>query len=203
VSDGYKFGATSISNASIHERSILGAILIDSSCWAETEGLTADDFRSEFCRKVYRAMNQLREEGHVIDSASVAATAGVEISEVEALDEGVLPDAIHTHIEKLHEAKLRHQLELLHEALGHSLEMAGFDHADVERQLLEMSECLKNGHHGANRRISSFEAVSNIMSVEIPTMEFIIPAIGIARNTITSGAGLTAMLRPCSPKRCR
>jgi replicative DNA helicase len=49
------------------ERAILGAVLLDNSCWWGTDKLTAEDFYLDSHQTIYRAMATLADEGKPID----------------------------------------------------------------------------------------------------------------------------------------
>ncbi len=58
------------------ERAILGAVLLDNSCWFQTEVLQSEDFHLDSHRRIYRAMNELMDAGKPIDFVTITEQIG-------------------------------------------------------------------------------------------------------------------------------
>lgn len=66
------------------ERAILGAVLLDNSCWWQTETLVWDDFNLHSHRMIYRRMCELMNDGRPIDFVTITEVLG-QHEEVQAV----------------------------------------------------------------------------------------------------------------------
>jgi len=83
----------------------------------------------------------------------------------------------------------------------HLVERLGVANYIDRAQILEQLAHLDNDFSFGDQRIRKFTDIPDIISMEVQPVEFVVPALGVARNTITLWSGEDCNLR-CPATNC-
>jgi AAA domain/DnaB-like helicase N terminal domain len=175
------------------ERSILGSVLLNNHLMSDAE-VTVDDFAASANRAIFRAILEQWSEGQPFDPSTIALTLNGQrenvggLPYIDSLTDGAVPDAgiIKVHCRKLRELSQRRKLAALGEQLSQS-ETGNLSYLIQRAQKTLRS--LEAESAPASSRIRARSDIPDILTMQIPKMDYVVPSLGIGGNTITLYTG--------------
>jgi replicative DNA helicase len=176
------------------ERSILGSLLLNNHLMSDAE-VTVDDFAASANRAIFRAILEQWSAGRPFDPSTIALNfpngqlekvGGVHY--IGSLIDGAVPEAgiLKVHCRKLRDLSQRRKLAALGEQLSQP-EAGNLSYLSQRAQKTLRS--LEAESAPANSRIRTRSDIPDILTMQVPKMDYVVPSLGIARNTITLDAG--------------
>jgi hypothetical protein len=174
------------SNTPPLERALLGSSLEQPQLLGQLGQVERQDLRGCFWvpvhRQIYGAIADLYDEGIEPTPELVAERSGVRYEDVSGLMyQGAVHANFHANVRRVRELARERLFGQLHEELGQSAV------ADRPRILEQMQELRARG--ASDGGVRHFEDIPEIQTLDIPLADYIVPALGIARNTITLWTG--------------
>jgi len=189
--------STLLPDSTSAERNFLGAILTDPRQFREIENLTADDFSLSAHRAMYRGMAAMDAEGIPIEPGLLCEWLRNEgkLGEIggEAyvigLGDGCLPESA-KHYAAIIRTRARERRALRHiELLTATMALQSPQKmTELRQHVQELLDSL-DASSMDDTSIRRFSDIPDVLRMEFPPVEYIVPAIGIARNTITLWTG--------------
>lgn len=174
------------------ERAFLGAVLTEPTAWGRAKALhqlCASDFLITAHQQIFARMERMENAGEPLDLPTLAAA--MESHELESIGgaaylaellDGTVPENVLHYARKVREQRrgrdFEHLLEQLEKAKTRELRLELLD---------AMRETLQREDDG--RTIRTFDSILGVITMEIKEVDYIVPALGVVRNTITLWTG--------------
>ncbi len=179
------------------ERALLGSVLLTNSLWPQTSALSVDDFFLDTHRKVYARMAAMFEDQRPVDLITLTEDLA-RLNQLEScggpayissLINHAMPENIAAYIRSVRNAAIERrvgrQIELLATTCAVQSPQKIADLREQAQRLLDWLETSSIGETSIRR----FSDIPDVLRMEFPPLEYIVPAIGIAKNTITLWTG--------------
>src|SRR5208282_3484618 len=175
------------------ERAFLGAVITEPTAWGRAKAiqpLSASDFMLTAHQTIFARMEHLADRGEPLDVPTLTAAMDSH-GELEniggagylaVLLEGTVPENIVSYARTIRKQRKARDFSHLEERLGKAKT------AELRLELIDaMREALQR--EGTGQRIRSFDGIPDIISMDIQPLDYLVPALRIARNTITLWTG--------------
>lgn len=168
-------------NAIRYERCVLGCLLEKPELINEIECDLSADFLTSDHRSLWRAVAKLEDEGITLDNPTIIEESGVDAAILsDLIASGAVLAKFDTYVTRVREASQERRFRRLHEELG------GAAVKDRPPILEQMQEVLTEKE---TRGVHHFDDIPDIARMQIPPVEYVVPALSIAKNTICLWTG--------------
>lgn len=173
------------------ERALLGALLTDNRGWPLTEGLSCEDFSADTDRLIYRKMAEMFESGESVDLLTVNDALGekADVAYLSSLLDGCVPENVPAYVRRIKQAAISRRLARDGEQLAKALA----DPSQLRDQ--ELRTCAQRIVDTLDERdidarsIRRFGDIPDVLTMDLPARDYLVPALGIARNTMALYTG--------------
>jgi replicative DNA helicase len=176
------------------ERALLGSILTDNSVWPKTEGLSRDDFSSEHNGRIFATMCAMFEDQRPVDVVTLADAIGSHLEKAGGPDylsgllDGCVPENAGAYVKTIRRAAFKRRVRQQIHQLAQAIELQTIDHSALCEQSQNLLLLLTETDAG-DKAVRRFADIPDVLRMDLPPLEYIVPALGIARNTITLYTG--------------
>jgi archaellum biogenesis ATPase FlaH len=174
------------------ERAFLGAVLTEPTAWGRAKSinkLCASDFLIKAHQQIFARLERMANADEPLDLPTLAAA--MESHELESIGgaaylaellDGTVPENVLHYARKVREQRRGRDFEHLSEQLEKAKT------PELRLEILDaMRETLQREDDG--RTIRTFGSILGVISMEIKEVDYIVPALGVVRNTITLWTG--------------
>jgi hypothetical protein len=190
---------TSHSDAVEHaERALLGALLETNSLWPETSAISVDDFSLDSHRKVYACMATMFEDQRPVDLITLTEELA-RLNQLEGcrgpayiaelISAGVVPENIAAYVRCVRNAAAERRVTKQIDLLAKTCEIQSPQKMDELRKQVQRLLDSLDASSIQETSIRHFSDIPDVLRMDFPPVDYIVPAIGIARNTITLWTG--------------
>lgn len=180
------------------ERALLGVILEANALWPQTSALSTDDFSLDTHRKLYARMAAMFEDQRPVDLITLTEELA-RLNQLEGcggaayiaslIDSGSVGENIASYVRSVRNAAAERRVTKQIDLLAKTCEIQSPQKmGELREQAQRLLDSLDTASIGETS-IRHFSDIPDVLRMDFPPVEYIVPAIGIARNTITLWTG--------------